>query len=97
MQGAQVQSLVRELDPTCMLQLRVHMPQLKSQQATTKGAGEPQLRSMPAATKTWYNQKKKKKSWSGRRAGNLPGTRSCLSSAAVAFADQLMKLQTIMT
>ena len=53
MQGAQVQSLVRELDPTCMLQLRVHMPQLKSQQATTKGAGEPQLRSMPAATKTW--------------------------------------------
>ena len=30
-QGARVQSLVRELDPTCMLQLRVHMPQLRSQ------------------------------------------------------------------
>ena len=30
MQGAQVQSLIRELDPTCMLQLRVHMPQLAS-------------------------------------------------------------------
>ena len=27
--GGQVQSLVRELDPTCMLQLRAHMPQLK--------------------------------------------------------------------
>ena len=33
-------------DPTCMLQLRVHMPQ---------------LRSPLAATKTWYNQKKNKK------------------------------------
>ena len=29
--GGQVQSLVRELDPTCMPQLRVHMPQLRSQ------------------------------------------------------------------
>ena len=33
-QVAQVQSLVRELDPTCMLQLRVCMPQLRSQPAT---------------------------------------------------------------
>ena len=41
MRGAQVQSLVRELDPTDMLQLR-------SLRATTK---EP-----PAATKTWHNQ-----------------------------------------
>ena len=41
MQGAQVRSLVRELDPTCMPQLRVHMPQ---------------LRSPPAATKTQRNQ-----------------------------------------
>ena len=39
--GGWVRSLVRELDPTCMLQLRVCMPQ---------------LRSLPAATKTWFNQ-----------------------------------------
>ena len=46
MQGAQVQSLVRELDPACMLQLR-------SPHATKK---------IPrAATKTWHSQKKKKK------------------------------------
>ena len=36
MQGPQVQSLVRELDPTCMLQLRVRMPQQRSWQAATK-------------------------------------------------------------
>ena len=36
MQGAWVQSLVRELDPTCMPQLRVRMPQLKSPRAATK-------------------------------------------------------------
>ena len=41
MQGAWVQSLVREWDPTCMPQLRVRMPQ---------------LRSPCAATKTWCNQ-----------------------------------------
>ena len=41
MQGAWVQSPVRELDPTCMPQLRVLMPQ---------------LRSLPAATKTQCNQ-----------------------------------------
>ena len=41
MQGAWVQSLVREIDPTYMLQPRVHMPQ---------------LRSLPAVTKTWSNQ-----------------------------------------
>ena len=29
MQGARVRSLVRELDPTCMLQLRVRMLQLR--------------------------------------------------------------------
>ena len=28
--GGRVQSLVRELDFKCMLQLRVHMPQLRS-------------------------------------------------------------------
>ena len=28
-QGLRVHSLVKELDPTCMPQLRVHMPQLK--------------------------------------------------------------------
>ena len=39
--GPRVQSLVRELDPTCMLQLRVCMQQ---------------LRSLPAATKTRSNQ-----------------------------------------
>ena len=50
MQGAQVQSLVRELDATCMPQLRVH---------------ELQLRSHQAATKTWRNQINKffKKGW----------------------------------
>ena len=36
MQGAQVRSLVRELDPTCMPQLRVLMPQLRSPPAATK-------------------------------------------------------------
>ena len=36
MLGAWVQSVVKELDPTCMLQLRVHMPQLRSPPATTK-------------------------------------------------------------
>ena len=35
MQGLQVQSLVREPDPH-MLQLRVHMPQLKVPRAATK-------------------------------------------------------------
>ena len=35
-EGTQVQSLVRELDPTCMSQLRVHMSQLRSPRATTK-------------------------------------------------------------
>ena len=39
--GAWVRSLVRELDPTCMPHLRVHMPQLRSP--------VPQLR--PSATK----------------------------------------------
>ncbi|XP_054946847.1 nucleoredoxin-like isoform X3 [Physeter macrocephalus] len=34
--GARVQSLVRELDPTCIPQLRVHMPQLRSPRAATK-------------------------------------------------------------
>ena len=51
MQGVRVWSLVWELDPTCMPQLRVQ---------------KPQLRSPPAATKTQHNQinkylKKKKK------------------------------------
>ena len=46
--GARVQSLVRELDLTCMPQLRVCMPQ---------------LRSLPAATKTLHNEIKKKKSF----------------------------------
>ena len=36
MEGAWVRSLVRELDPICMLQLRVHMPQLRSPHAATK-------------------------------------------------------------
>ena len=36
MQGAQVRPLVRELDPTCMPQLRVLMPQLRSPHAATK-------------------------------------------------------------
>ena len=34
--GTWVQSLVREQDPTCMPQLRVHMPQLRSPSAATK-------------------------------------------------------------
>ena len=42
--GVRVRSLVRGLDPTRMPQLRVHMPQ---------------LRSLPAATKTWCSQIKK--------------------------------------
>ena len=50
MQGARVQSLVGEVDPTCMLQLRVRMPQLRSPHATTK---------IPrAATKTQQSQNK---------------------------------------
>ena len=32
---------VRELDPTCMLQLRVHMPQLRSPCAATKDPAQP--------------------------------------------------------
>ena len=36
MQWAWVRSLVRELDPICMSQLRIHMPQLRSPCATTK-------------------------------------------------------------
>ena len=48
MQGAQVRSLVKELDPTFMPQLRVHMPQLRVHM--------PQLRSLRAATKTQCNQ-----------------------------------------
>ena len=36
LQGTRVQFLVRELDPTCMPRLRVHMPQLRSTYATTK-------------------------------------------------------------
>ena len=58
MQGARVRSLVGELDPTCMPQLRVCIPQLRSPCAATKelashneGALEPKLRSLPAATK----------------------------------------------
>ena len=50
MQGAWVQSLVGELDPTCMLQLRVRMPQLKIPQAATTQAATKIPR---AATKTW--------------------------------------------
>ena len=46
MQGAQVRSLVGELDPACVLQLIVRMPQ---------------LRGPPAATKTQHNQIKKKR------------------------------------
>ena len=36
MQGAGVQSLISELDPICMPQLRVRMPQLRSLCAATK-------------------------------------------------------------
>ena len=50
MQGARVQSLVREIDLTCMLQLRLR-PQLRSPQAATK---EP-----TATTKTQRKQIKK--------------------------------------
>ena len=46
MQGARVRSLVRELDPACMPQLRVCMLQLKMSHATIK---------------TRHSQKKKKK------------------------------------
>ena len=67
MQGAQVRSLVRELDPTCMPQLRVHMPQLRSQWATTKeplshneGAHVPQLRSWWAAKGRKKERKKER-------------------------------------
>ena len=48
--GAGVQSLVKELDPTCMPQLRVHMWQLRVHM--------PQLRNPHAATKksTYHNE-----------------------------------------
>ena len=45
---SQCRGLVREQDPTCMLQLRVCMLQLRS--------WEPQLRSPPATTKTQCSQ-----------------------------------------
>ena len=48
MQGAWVRSLVRELDSTCMPQLRVCMSQLR--------VCMPQLRSRQATTKTWCTQ-----------------------------------------
>ena len=35
-EGAWVRSLVGELDPACMPQLRVHMPQLRSPHVATK-------------------------------------------------------------
>ena len=34
--GGPVRSLIREIDPTCMPQIRVRMPQLRNRQATTK-------------------------------------------------------------
>ena len=36
MQGARVRSLVKELDPTCVKQLRIHVLQLGSPLAATK-------------------------------------------------------------
>ena len=36
LQGPQVRSLVRELDPTYMPQIRVRMPQLRSPRTATK-------------------------------------------------------------
>ena len=56
MQGARVRSLVRELDPTCMLQLKIPhaatkrscMPQLNICHAATK--------ILHATTKTWRSQ-----------------------------------------
>ena len=56
MQGTQVRSLFRELGPTCMLQLRVHMPQLSSPCAATKEPVSCTCGSLPAATKTWRDQ-----------------------------------------
>ena len=53
MQGAQVQTLVEELDPACMPQLkkkRSHMPQLKISHAATK--------ILRATTKTQHSQNK---------------------------------------
>jgi len=59
MQGAQVQSLVRKLDPMCP-SYEVHNPQLKTLHATME------IKDPHAATKTWHSQvnkysKKKKK------------------------------------
>ena len=51
MQGARVRSLVRELDPICM-------PQLRSLHAATKTSHMPQLKILHASTKTWHGQKK---------------------------------------
>ena len=82
MQGAQVQSLVRELDPAYMLQLRSphaetkrsRIPQLKIPHAATK--------ILHAATKGWRSlnkylkkdkkKKKKQKSWKKPEGGKIP-------------------------
>ena len=46
--GARVPSLVRDLDPTCMPQLRVHMPQIKDlachNEDPTRGNEDPACR-----------------------------------------------------
>ena len=60
MQGAQVQSLVRELDPACMPQLkRSCMPQLKRSCMSQRRSCVPQLR--PNAAKIKQTNKNKKK------------------------------------
>ena len=64
-QGAQVQSLVGELDPTCMPQLRVRMPQLRSPHAATKHSAtkipHAATKIPRASTKTWRSLNKQTK------------------------------------
>ena len=57
MQGARVRSLVGELDPACMPQLRVRMLQLKSPRAATKKS-HAAMKIPCAATKTRGSQNK---------------------------------------
>ena len=64
--GAQVRSLVRELDPTCIPKLRARMLQLRSQRPAAKKPTSRNWGAWPAATKTRCNhkiKKKKEQSW----------------------------------
>ena len=60
--GARDQSLVEGLDPTCMLQLGVRMPQLRSPRAA---AGGPARRNRDPAQPDNIKKKKKKEEVKG--------------------------------